>query len=89
MKSVMTMLAKLRHVANEPQHALPDVFIWMIQNNRRVAYHRVAAKDIIFSVIDEEKGHDCASVQTVFLKVNNDVAQYVNVKMYSCVVTRS
>lgn len=69
MKSTMTMLAKLRHIASEPQHALPDVFIWMIQNNRRIAYHRVAAKDILYSPIEEERGRHCACVQTVFLKV--------------------
>jgi len=66
----MTMLVKLRHIASEPQHALPDVFIWMIQNNRRVAYHRIAAKDILYSTVDDEKGHNCGTVQTVFLKAS-------------------
>jgi len=63
------MLVKLRHVAQEPQHALPDIFVWMVQNGRRIAYHRVQAKDVIYSLIDEEKGRECARVHTLFLKV--------------------
>ena len=70
LKSVMTMLAKLRHMSHEPQHALPDVFVWLLQNNKRVAYHRIPAKLLVYSPNDEETGKDCATVQTLFLKVN-------------------
>jgi hypothetical protein len=28
----------------QPQHALPDIFIWMISGARRVAYHRIPAR---------------------------------------------
>ena len=28
----------------QPQHALPDVFIWMISGNKRVAYHRITSR---------------------------------------------
>ena len=67
----MTMLAKLRHISQEPQHTLPDVFLWLLQNNKRVAYHRIPAKRLIYSTNDEESGKDCATVQTLFLKVDN------------------
>ena len=66
----MTWLVKLRHISHEPQHALPDVFLWLLQNNKRIAYHRIAAKQLIYSPNDEENGKDCATVQTLFLKVN-------------------
>ena len=69
LKSVMTMLAKLRHISHEPQHSLPDVFLWLLQNNKRVAYHRVPAKQLIYSPNEEEAGKDCGTVQTLFLKV--------------------
>lgn len=72
LKCTTVMLVKLRHIAQEPQHALPDVFIWLIQNNRRIAYHRLQAKDIVYSLVEEEQGRDCAKVQTLFLKVHND-----------------
>ena len=70
LKTTSSMLVKLRHLAQEPQHALPDVFLWLIQNNKRVAYHRIPAKDIIYSLVEEEKGRHCAKVQTLFLKVS-------------------
>jgi len=70
LKSVMTMLAKLRHMSFEPQHSLPDVFLWLLQNNKRVAYHRLPAKLLIYSPHDEETGKECATVQTLFLKVH-------------------
>ena len=65
-----SLLSKLRHIAQEPQHALPDVFVWMISNNKRIAYQRVQAKDIVFSIVDEERGKSCGKVQTLFLRVS-------------------
>lgn len=41
----------------------------MMSNNKRVAYARVPSKDILYSVVDEEKGKDCSKVKAVFLKV--------------------
>ncbi|NXK46221.1 FR1L4 protein, partial [Chauna torquata] len=68
-KETRRILAKLRFMAQEPQCTLPDVLIWMLSNNRRVAYARVPAQNILYSVVEEEKGKDCAKIQTVFLKV--------------------
>ena len=69
LKSTTNLLSRLRQLAVEPQHALPDVFIWMISNNKRIAYHRVPAKNIVFSMVGEEMGKDCGKVQTLLLKV--------------------
>ncbi|XP_032054281.1 fer-1-like protein 4 [Aythya fuligula] len=68
-KETRRILAKLRFMAQEPQCTLPDILIWMLSNNRRVAYARVPAQNILYSVVEEEKGKDCAKIQTVFLKV--------------------
>ncbi|KFP81979.1 Fer-1-like 4, partial [Apaloderma vittatum] len=68
-KETRRVLAKLRFMAKEPQCTLPDVLIWMFSNNRRVAYARVPAQNILYSVVEEEKGKDCAKIQTVFMKV--------------------
>ncbi|KAK2092189.1 hypothetical protein P7K49_028717 [Saguinus oedipus] len=62
-------LQKLRFLADEPQHSIPDVFIWMMSNNKRVAYARVPSKDLLFSIVEEETGKDCAKVKTLFLKL--------------------
>lgn len=53
----------------QPQHSIPDIFIWMMSNNKRIAYARIPSKDILYSIVDEEMGKDCGKVKTVFLKV--------------------
>ncbi|MFT7797485.1 otoferlin isoform X5 [Arapaima gigas] len=69
LKQVHNFLQKLRFLADEPQHSIPDVFIWMMSNNKRIAYARIPAKDILFSIVDEEMGKDCGKVKAVFLKL--------------------
>ncbi|XP_053700525.1 otoferlin-like [Synchiropus splendidus] len=68
-KLAHNFLQKLRFMADEPQHSVPDVFIWMISNGKRVAYARVPSKDILFSSIHQERGKDCGKVQTIFLRI--------------------
>uniref|UniRef100_A0A8C9XYB9 Otoferlin n=1 Tax=Sander lucioperca TaxID=283035 RepID=A0A8C9XYB9_SANLU len=53
----------------QPQHSIPDVFIWMMSNNKRIAYARIPSKDILYSIVDEETGKDCGKVKAVFLKL--------------------
>ncbi|NWI09601.1 FR1L4 protein, partial [Crypturellus soui] len=68
-KEMRRILAKLRFLAKEPQCTLPDVLVWMLSNNKRVAYARIPAQNVLYSVVEEEKGKDCAKIQTIFLKV--------------------
>lgn len=58
----------------QPQHALPDMFLWLISNNKRTAYQRIPARDLIYSMVAEECGRDCGKVQTMFLKVRPAVS---------------
>ncbi|XP_015341776.1 fer-1-like protein 6 isoform X2 [Marmota marmota marmota] len=60
---------KIRFLVDEPQHTIPDVFIWMLSNNKRVAYARVAAKDLLYSPVREQMGKHCGRIQTHFLKL--------------------
>ncbi|XP_063350674.1 otoferlin isoform X4 [Pelmatolapia mariae] len=69
LKLVQNFLQKLRFLADEPQHSIPDVFIWMMNNNKRIAYARIPSKDILYSIVDEETGKDCGKVKAVFLKL--------------------
>ncbi|XP_068136045.1 otoferlin isoform X7 [Hyperolius riggenbachi] len=69
LKLVQNFLQKLRFLADEPQHSIPDVFVWMMSNNKRIAYTRIASKDILYSIVDEETGKDCGKVKCVFLKL--------------------
>uniref|UniRef100_A0A8C7J303 Otoferlin n=1 Tax=Oncorhynchus kisutch TaxID=8019 RepID=A0A8C7J303_ONCKI len=68
LKMVQNFLHRLRFLADEPQHSIPDVFVWMMSNNKRIAYARIPSKDILYSIVDEETGRDCGKVKAVFLR---------------------
>uniref|UniRef100_A0A8C3Q006 Dysferlin n=1 Tax=Chrysolophus pictus TaxID=9089 RepID=A0A8C3Q006_CHRPC len=68
-------LCRLRAMAEEPQNSLPDVVIWMLRGERRVAYARVPAHEVLYS-----RGHpsycgrNCGKLQTIFLKYPQEEA---------------
>uniref|UniRef100_A0A668AU59 Otoferlin n=1 Tax=Myripristis murdjan TaxID=586833 RepID=A0A668AU59_9TELE len=68
-KLAQNFLHKLRFMADEPQHSVPDIFIWMISNGKRIAYARVPSKDILYSNVEDETGKDCNKVKTIFLRI--------------------
>ncbi|TRY93345.1 hypothetical protein DNTS_007726 [Danionella cerebrum] len=59
-------IQRLRNLAEEPQNSLPDIIIWMLQGDRRVAYHRIPAHQVLFS--HGYCGKHCGQLQTVFMK---------------------
>ncbi|KAI4562641.1 hypothetical protein MJT46_011603 [Ovis ammon polii x Ovis aries] len=61
------LLVKLRFLAQEPQPPLPDVLVWMFNGRRRVAWARIPAQDVLFSVVEEERGRDCGKIQSLLL----------------------
>ncbi|XP_013925493.1 PREDICTED: otoferlin-like, partial [Thamnophis sirtalis] len=69
LKQSQNFLQKLRFLADEPQHSIPEIFIWMMSNGKRIAYARIPSKDILYSIVDEETGKDCGKLKTVFLKL--------------------
>nr|CAH7741241.1 unnamed protein product [Callosobruchus chinensis] len=68
-KTAQGYLSKLKFLTEDPQHALPDVFLWIISGGKRQAYQRISARDIIYSPVEEESGKECGKVQTMFLKL--------------------
>jgi len=42
----------------------------MLSGGRRVAYARIPAPSILFSLVEEEKGKDCGKITAVYMKVN-------------------
>ncbi|XP_051879497.1 fer-1-like protein 6 [Pristis pectinata] len=69
LRAIQSCVQRLRFLADEPQHTIPDVFIWMLSGNKKVAYARIPAKDILFSEKEDEKGKDCGKIKTFFLKL--------------------
>ncbi|KAL6046825.1 hypothetical protein STEG23_005098 [Scotinomys teguina] len=63
------LLAKLHFLAQEPQPPIPDVLVWMFSGQRRVAYARIPAQNVLFSVVEEERGRDCGKIQSLLLTV--------------------
>ncbi|XP_037022357.2 fer-1-like protein 6 [Artibeus jamaicensis] len=60
---------KIRFLVDEPQHTIPDVFLWLLSNNKRVAYARIASKDLLYSPVREQMGKYCGTIKTHFLKL--------------------
>ncbi|KAI3365598.1 hypothetical protein L3Q82_010680 [Scortum barcoo] len=64
---------KLNLLAEEPQNSMPDVIIWMLRGEKRVAYSRIPAHEILYSTYSEQAcGQHCGKTQTVFLKYPMD-----------------
>ncbi|KAF7642812.1 hypothetical protein LDENG_00250020, partial [Lucifuga dentata] len=62
------ILKKLRLLAKEPQSTIPDVFLWLLHGNKRLAYIRIPAYSILFSLVEEQRGQDCGKVSTLYMK---------------------
>ncbi|XP_026702658.1 dysferlin [Athene cunicularia] len=68
-------LLRLKAMAEEPQNSLPDIVIWMLQGDKRVAYARVPAHEVLFSRnIPSCCGKNCGKLQTIFLKYPQEEA---------------
>ncbi|KAM8972365.1 fer-1-like protein 5 [Pelodytes ibericus] len=62
-------LQRLTELTHEPQISLPDVIIWMLFKDKRVAYTRLCPADILYSPRGSSKGGiHCGKLQTIFLK---------------------
>uniref|UniRef100_A0A3Q2GR86 Dysferlin, limb girdle muscular dystrophy 2B (autosomal recessive) n=1 Tax=Cyprinodon variegatus TaxID=28743 RepID=A0A3Q2GR86_CYPVA len=71
---------RLRTIAEEPQNSLPDIIIWMLQGDRRVAYHRIQAHTVLFS--QQYCGKHCGQLQSIFLKVETKLPGQLRVKVW-------
>uniref|UniRef100_A0A8C1KT07 Fer-1 like family member 6 n=1 Tax=Cyprinus carpio TaxID=7962 RepID=A0A8C1KT07_CYPCA len=68
MLEVQKIKKKLRFLVEEPQHTLPDVFVCLVSNHKRLAYARIPARHLLFSESLEQRGQDCGKIKTLFLK---------------------
>uniref|UniRef100_A0A310T8F5 C2 domain-containing protein n=1 Tax=Xenopus tropicalis TaxID=8364 RepID=A0A310T8F5_XENTR len=68
-REMQSLIDNIKFLVDEPQHTVPDVFIWLLSNNKRVAYARIPARDILYSTLAEERGHHCGKIKTLFFKL--------------------
>ena len=59
----------------QPQPPLPDVLVWMLSGRRCVAWARIPAQDVLFSVVEEERARDCGKIQSLPLTVRGPVGK--------------
>uniref|UniRef100_A0A3Q3DZR5 Myoferlin like n=1 Tax=Labrus bergylta TaxID=56723 RepID=A0A3Q3DZR5_9LABR len=63
---------RIRQLADEPQNSMPDVIIWMLRGEKRIAFARVPANQILYSDFSEQaRGRHCGQTQTIFMQVKN------------------
>lgn len=55
----------------QPQSTIPDVFLWLLRGTKRLAYVRVPAHSILFSLVEEQRGRNCGRVTTLYIKVED------------------
>ncbi|KAK7919796.1 hypothetical protein WMY93_011080 [Mugilogobius chulae] len=71
--ALATITQGARQMREEPQNSMPDVVIWMLRGEKRVAYSRIPAHQILYSTYNEQAcGQHCGKTQTVFLQYPMD-----------------
>ncbi|KAI3363230.1 hypothetical protein L3Q82_011863, partial [Scortum barcoo] len=66
-------LDRIKQLAEEPQNSMPDVIIWMLRGEKRVAFARVPANRILYSNFSEQsRGKYCGRTQTIFMQYPMD-----------------
>ena len=53
----------------QPQNSVPDVIIWMIAGDKRIAYFRCPANWVLWSANPDYRGKYCGKLDTIILKV--------------------
>lgn len=55
----------------QPQNSMPDIIIWMIRGEKRLAYARIPAHQVLYSTSGgNASGKYCGKTQTILLKVH-------------------
>lgn len=68
------------YVRSQPQNSMPDVVIWMISGEKRLAYHRIPANEVLWSNNPDYIGRLCGRLQSLQLKVSTIFINHREVK---------
>uniref|UniRef100_A0A673HRT0 Myoferlin-like n=1 Tax=Sinocyclocheilus rhinocerous TaxID=307959 RepID=A0A673HRT0_9TELE len=73
MPDIEDWLERLQQITEEPQNSMPDVIIWMLRGEKRVAYARIPANQVLYSTHSEQAvGKYCGRMQSVFMQYPMD-----------------
>ncbi|XP_078455741.1 dysferlin-like isoform X2 [Lampetra planeri] len=66
-------LERITELTQEPQNSIPDVVVWMLRGDRRVAFARIPAHEVMHSSLGPHAcGKNCGITQTIVLKYPQD-----------------
>ncbi|XP_049640551.1 fer-1-like protein 5 [Suncus etruscus] len=69
-------LFRLNSVLPEPQKSIPDVMIWLVAKEQRVAFAQVPAHQILFAPAGTRRsGRFCGKTQNIFLQYPEGIGQ--------------
>lgn len=71
LREVRAFLVILRKMAQTAMPALPDIFVWVLSGEKRVAYARIPARDVLYSEHASFTGNYCNKIQTLFMRVRS------------------
>ncbi|XP_064383023.1 myoferlin-like isoform X2 [Halichondria panicea] len=60
-------VARIKSLAIEPQNSVPDVVVWMLSGQKRVAVKRIPSHELMYSTVAKARGKNCGKLQTIFL----------------------
>ncbi|XP_016341408.1 myoferlin-like isoform X2 [Sinocyclocheilus anshuiensis] len=73
MPDIEDWLERLQQITEEPQNSMPDVIIWMLRGEKRVAYTRIPANQVLYSTHSEQAvGKYCGRMQSIFMQYPMD-----------------
>uniref|UniRef100_A0A8C2L734 Myoferlin like n=1 Tax=Cyprinus carpio TaxID=7962 RepID=A0A8C2L734_CYPCA len=73
MPDIEDWLERLQQITEEPQNSMPDVIIWMLRGEKRVAYARIPANQVLYSTHSEQAiGKYCGRMQSIFMQYPMD-----------------
>ncbi|KAL5022080.1 hypothetical protein ScPMuIL_001235 [Solemya velum] len=75
LSEVDNFVQMLKNLATEPQNSMPDVVIWMISGEKRIAYFRIPANEILYSSNTNCIGRHCGKLQSIQLKFPGEKAK--------------
>ncbi|KAJ8737899.1 hypothetical protein PYW08_000494 [Mythimna loreyi] len=74
-KDVKMMLIDIKMIAEnlktliyKTSEGWPDIVVWLLNGGSRVAFHKLAISDVVYSVIPEQNGRQCGRIQSIYLK---------------------
>ncbi|KAL9983680.1 hypothetical protein ACROYT_G005896 [Oculina patagonica] len=67
-EEIRMFIKRIRSMAIEPQLSMPDVVLWMISGNKRVAYCRIPAHHLLYSENEAACGKFCGKTVELRLK---------------------